>query len=295
MYDFQVEMQKIIAETEKHASESLARLDTNPDLAEAVRYAFFAGGKRIRPVFVTAFFNLCGGTDRVQALETALAIECVHTYSLIHDDLPGMDNDDYRRGRPTLHKRNNEATAILAGDGLLTLAFEKLSNVTPATLAVRLIGNLAQSAGFSGMVGGQFCDMFPETLDDLTPENRIDRIQSLKTGALLEVACIAGAMCANANQEKLNAARQYGARAGRAFQIRDDLLDVLGNSKETGKAVNKDERQGKFTYIQLYGIENTVERLKSEIIQAKQALEIFPADQRKFLEELAEYIGERAV
>lgn len=233
---------------------------------EAAKYAAMAGGKRLRPVIVLAFCRLCGG-DADKALPFACAIEMVHTYSLIHDDLPCMDNDDLRRGRPTCHKAFDEATAVLAGDGLLTAAFETAASAEnlPAETVLQCIRLLGRAAGMNGMIAGQVLDMGAEhrgiTFDELC------LLQSLKTGCLLWAACELGCTAAgNADEDMLAKAHEYGERLGLAFQIQDDLLDIEGDTVVLGKTTGKDARDEKSTFPSLLGPE-ACRRLASDLTE----------------------------
>ena len=219
---------------------------------EAMRYSLEAGGKRIRPVLVLEFCRICGGTQE-QAMAAACAIEMIHTYSLIHDDLPCMDNDDYRRGRLTNHKVYGEAMAVLAGDALLTDAFAlaasaQLPHAGDLGRAVRV---LAENAGSSGMVGGQVLDMLSQTRE--CSEDEVIAIQSRKTGALVKAACVLGVIVGGGTEEQILAASQFAECLGLAFQIRDDMLDVIGDAGELGKAVGMDAEKN--TFVRLYGLE----------------------------------------
>jgi farnesyl diphosphate synthase len=223
-------------------------------VCEAMRYAIFAGGKRLRP-FLTLKGAALFGVPEARALRAAAAIEMLHTYSLVHDDLPCMDDDDLRRGRPTTHKQFDEATAVLAGDALLTRAFEVLAGPeTHPNGAVRaeLVARLASAGGTSGMIGGQMMDM-------LAPERDYDMdgvilLQRMKTGALFEFSCEAGPILAEASAQDRQNLRDYARDLGLVFQITDDLIDVLGAPELAGKAVGKDQDQGKATLISLYGV-----------------------------------------
>ena len=214
-------------------------------LFEAVEYSLLAGGKRLRPIFALDFCRMCGG-DWKNAAPFAAAIEMIHTYSLIHDDLPCMDNDDFRRGRPTNHKVYGEAMAILAGDALLTDAFMVASTAQlaePKDMAFA-IGTLAECAGSMGMVGGQVLDIGSENRE-LTEQEVLD-IQTRKTGALISAACVLGAIAGGGSEEQVDAAARFAAGLGLAFQIRDDMLDVIGTQEEMGKGVGTDETKNTF-------------------------------------------------
>jgi farnesyl diphosphate synthase len=239
------------------ALEAILPVPSGPSgrVAEAMRYAIFAGGKRLRPFLLLECAALFDAPRR-QALRTAAAIEALHTYSLVHDDLPAMDDDDLRRGQPTVHRQFDEATAILAGDGLLTLAFEILGE--PAThpsaaVRIQLVSELAKAAGSGGMVGGQMIDMEAASRD-LDAEAIID-LQRKKTGALFEFSCVAGGLLGGAGPEDLAQLRAYARDFGLAFQICDDLIDVLGAAELAGKAVGKDQAQGKATLVSVWGVE----------------------------------------
>ncbi len=240
-------------------------------LASAMRYSVLAGGKRLRPVLCLMAAEAAGGNPRA-ALPAACALEIVHTYSLIHDDLPAMDDDDLRRGRPTCHKAFDEATAILAGDGLLTFAFELIARETkPASAAVGCVLVLAEAAGPEGMVGGQMADLQAEGRADGTPE-ALEAIHRRKTGALLRAALKMGAISAGASAEVLSSLDAYGRAVGLAFQIVDDLLDVQGDESKLGKRVGKDSGHGKWTYPGFLGVEGSRLRAKQLADEAVAAL-----------------------
>ncbi|MDO4271323.1 MAG: polyprenyl synthetase family protein [Eubacteriales bacterium] len=221
---------------------------------EAAKYSALAGGKRLRPVIVLAFCRLCGG-DAGNALPFACALEMIHTYSLIHDDLPCMDNDDLRRGRPTSHKVFGEAMAVLAGDGLLTRAFETAAESRlPAETVLRCVRLLARAAGMNGMIGGQVLDM--ESEHQKIPLDKLRLLQSLKTGCLIRAACELGCTAAGSEDEHtLAKARAYGEALGLAFQIQDDILDIEGDTAMLGKSTGKDEKSEKSTFPSLLGLE----------------------------------------
>jgi farnesyl diphosphate synthase len=267
-------------------------------LMEAMRYASLGGGKRLRPFLVVetaALFQV----RRERALMVGAALECVHCYSLAHDDLPAMDNDALRRGQPTVHKKFDEATAILAGDGLLTFAFDILSRPeTHPSAAVRiaLVNLLARAAGLGGMVGGQMLDLAAEgrfaagplTLDEV----EVTTLQAMKTGALLRFGCLAGAILGEASAEKREALDQYGSALGRAFQIADDLLDVEGDAAMVGKSTGKDAAAGKATLVGVLGAAEAKARLKTLVTQAEAALAPFGHD-GAVLKEAAHFVAER--
>ena len=237
-------------------------------VAEAMRYATLNGGKRLRPFLVVAGAQLFEVSEP-SARRTAAAVEMIHCYSLVHDDLPAMDDDDVRRGRPSCHVAFDEATAILAGDALLTYAFEALSAPeTHASAAVRceLVRGLAVAAGCGGMVGGQMIDLLAaeSTLDI----DGVTRLQKLKTGALIAFACEAGAILGEAGAEARAALAGYGHDLGLAFQIADDLLDIEGSEAETGKAVGKDAAAGKATFVGLLGVDGARDRARALVDRA---------------------------
>ena len=257
---------------------------------EAMRYSLLVGGKRIRPVLTLAFAELCGGSAQ-QALPFACAVEMVHTYSLIHDDLPCMDDDDLRRGKPTNHKVFGEAMALLAGDGLLTRAFEQaLAFSGPSSDAVRGASVLARCAGASGMVGGQCVDLSAQGKEvDLSLLQQMDQG---KTVALISAACQMGCIAAGAGDGQLEAARRYAEGLGMAFQIRDDILDVEGDAKTLGKNVGMDSARDKRNYVSLLGVEEAQRLVESHTDQAISALEDFAGD-TAFLRELAVSLATR--
>ena len=256
-------------------------------LLESMRYSLLAGGKRIRPVLVLEFCRVCGG-DWKSALPLAAAVEMVHTYSLIHDDLPCMDNDDYRRGKLTNHKVYGEARAILAGDALLTAAFDTITSADlPPRVMVKAVQILASSAGEQGMVGGQELDMEGEK-KTLSAEG-VRTIHRLKTGALIQAACCMGSVAAQADETRMDAARQYATAIGLAFQIRDDMLDVVGDASKLGKATNVDGNKN--TFVSIYGIEQCKVLIERENKRALAALEHF--EDTAFLEELTEMLASR--
>ncbi len=259
-------------------------------LAEAIRYSLFGAGKRLRPMLVLAATEACGG-DRDAALPAACAVEMVHAYSLVHDDLPAMDDDDLRRGQPTCHKKFNEAVAILTGDALLTLAFEVLATkIQPPQVAAKCCAALARAAGAAALVGGQADDLAGQFSDGGLAA--LEAIHRRKTGAMLLVSLRLGALVAGADQEQLAALDAYGERIGMAFQITDDLLDVRGDAAAMGKRVGKDSDHGKLTFPAVLGIEESVRRAGRLVEEACDALEPL-APNAEPLHALAHYILER--
>lgn len=253
MRNFEEQNKRYLDCIENYLDTQCFREDTAPqkELFQAMRYSLLAGGKRLRPIFVFDFCRMCGG-DWEKAVPFAAAIEMVHTYSLIHDDLPCMDNDDYRRGKLTNHKVFGEALAVLAGDGLLTAAFSQIAKAPfSAESKIQAVEILSDCAGEMGMVGGQVLDMKSEQRQ-CTKQEVLD-IQSRKTGALIRASCILGVIAAGGDAAQLTAADQFAANLGLAFQIRDDMLDVIGNAQELGKAVGVDGVKN--TFVQLYGID----------------------------------------
>ena len=250
-------------------------------LFDAMRYSLLAGGKRIRPILVLEFCRICGG-DAEKAMPFAAAIEMVHTYSLIHDDLPCMDNDDYRRGRLTNHKVFGEANAVLAGDALLTAAFGQLARAElPAERIGKAVELLSQRAGECGMVGGQVLDLAGEQL--VLTEEEIYNLHRLKTGALISASCQLGVIAAGGTQEQLDAADRYAEALGLAFQTRDDMLDVLGDAGKMGKATGMDENKN--TFVRLYGVGACSRLIEKETQKSIEALGVF--EDSEFLKELS--------
>jgi farnesyl diphosphate synthase len=239
---------------------------------EAMRYAVFAGGKRLRPFLVLSCAKLFDVAPE-RALRVGAAIEAMHTYSLVHDDLPCMDDDDLRRGRPTVHVAFDEATAVLAGDALLTFAFEILSDHDThpsAEVRCRLTSKLAEAAGSNGMIGGQMIDM--QATERPLDDGSIITLQRMKTGALFDFCCQAGAILGEADEEHRNRLRDYARDFGLVFQITDDLLDVLGTTEKTGKSVGKDKDQGKATLVSVYGVEGARREAEKLVQRAIAAL-----------------------
>ena len=256
---------------------------------DAMRYALFAGGKRLRPFLVVMTSRLFS-VEEENAIRVAAAIECLHTYSLIHDDLPAMDNDDIRRGKPSVHRKFDEATAVLAGDALLTLCFEILSDVkthSDPEIRCELIATLSRAVGALGMVGGQMIDLKSENQSLI--ENEINRMQQMKTGALIVFSCEAGAILAQVKGKRRDALKHYGRDIGLAFQIVDDLLDIERSSLDIGKTAGKDIRAGKATIVSLIGAGNAKIKADKLINQAIKGLEIFD-DKANILRSLAAFV-----
>jgi len=301
---FAARLNAAATETERLLDRLLSAAPADGEIArphrviEAMRYASLGGGKRLRP-FLTVETAMLFGVRREHALMAGAAIELVHCYSLVHDDLPAMDDDDLRRGRPTVHKAFDEATAILAGDGLLTFAFDVLARPDThpdAAVRIALVTGLARNAGLGGMVGGQMLDLAAEGRfgRNDTPQGEQDvlRLQAMKTGAILRFCCDAGAILGNASQAKRNAVSRYGQAIGQAFQIADDLLDVESDTATLGKAAGKDAAHGKATLVDLLGRDGARARLAQLVAEAEQALAPFGAD-AAILKDAARFVAER--
>jgi geranylgeranyl diphosphate synthase, type II len=259
-------------------------------LHASMRYSIFAGGKRVRPILDILACRAVGGSDEA-AMPSACALECVHTYSLIHDDLPAMDDDDLRRGRPSNHKAFDEATAILSGDALLTLAFEIITTHTddPA-VASRTVNELARASGWAGMVGGQEADLLAEGV--VATEEALRFVHERKTGALIRAAVRCGAIAGGASDEQLDALTVYAEHIGLAFQIADDILDETATSEQLGKTAGKDKDANKLTFPAVYGLEQSRAEGQRIVDAAKAALEPF-GDAATPLSDLADFIISR--
>ncbi len=273
-------------------------LDTYRDeykvIFDSMRYSVENGGKRVRPLLTLLFCDACGG-DVKKALPLADAVEYIHTYSLIHDDLPCMDNDDFRRGKPSNHKVYGEAFALLAGDGLLTAAFERITDCHKAGLydaevAVNAISTLSHLAGSRGMIGGQVIDLQNENNKDADFEN-LKLMDNLKTGALIEAACVMGCIVAGADSEKLAAASEFAQKIGLAFQIKDDILDVTSTLEKLGKMAGSDAQNGKSTYVTLLGVDECQKLVDKLTDEAMCALDVF--ENNDALIEYAKYLADR--
>ncbi len=265
--------------------------DGGDGLREAMRYSLLAGGKRIRPMLVLEFCRICGG-DIYSALPVALGIEMLHTYSLIHDDLPCMDNDELRRGMPTNHVKFGECNATLAGDALQAEAFASvLSADISAPARARCAAILAEAAGSKGMCAGQYLDL-NEAVFPAMDESALYEIHKYKTGALLKAACMMGVAAAEGTEEQIDAAGEYGAAVGMAFQIRDDILDATSSAEVLGKMPGSDAKEGKLTYYSLFGEEECVKRIEHYTLKAQKSLECF--ENTEFLLDLAAMLSRRS-
>lgn len=257
---------------------------------EAMRYSLLGGGKRLRAALLLAFYEACGGSGE-EAMPFACALEMVHAYSLIHDDLPCMDDDDLRRGKPSCHKAYGEANALLAGDALLTHAFDLMLHAkTEATKLLKAAACLSEAIGCFGMIGGQVMDLANEESDSVD-EARLRATDALKTGALIKAACQMGCILAGA-EEKLPAAEEYAEKIGLAFQITDDILDVTSSTEELGKPVGSDKEQNKATYVSLYGIEEAKQISAQLLDEAKMSISNAGLS-GDFLPDMADYILKR--
>lgn len=278
------DMQTYVAHIEKYLSTCFDFYAFEPQhvLFDSMRYSLLGGGKRLRPVFVFDFCRMSGGCWP-DATPFAAAVEMIHTYSLIHDDLPSMDNDDYRRGRPTNHKVYGEATAILAGDAMLTAAFGHLVNAQdiPDSAKLRAVSYLSRCAGECGMVGGQVLDIMSEERG--CTEEEILNIQNRKTGALIKAACVLGVLAGGGTAQQEFAAMEFAEHLGLAFQIRDDMLDVIGDARKLGKATGMDETKN--TFVRLWGLETCEKLVKEHTDAAVRALDAF--EDSGFMKELA--------
>lgn len=295
MAGFKEKMSEYIRRTEENLrkyNQITPEAQPQHDLIDAMNYSLEAGGKRIRPVLVYAFCEACGG-DMHLAAAPAAAIEMIHTCSLIHDDLPAMDDDDFRRGRPSCHKAFGEAMAILAGDALTVLPFGVIAEDTVLSdfQKISIIARLAKAVGRDGMIGGQVIDIENEQRDDVDEANLRNMYRN-KTGQLIAVSCVMGCICAGvSDEETLDAAADYGYKLGLAFQIIDDILDVTSTTEELGKPVGSDEEANKTTFVTLHGVEKA-QKIADEITsQARACLERFGND--SFLCELTDMLLSR--
>ncbi len=287
---FKKELEQYVEFTEKSLKKfSLkSKLGLQATVADAMDYSLEAGGKRIRPVLLLAFCRICGG-DPEKAAAPAAAIEMIHTFSLIHDDLPCMDNDDFRRGKPSCHKKFGEACAVLAGDALAIRPFQIIANdeYLDNEKKVKLISELAFSSGAAGMIGGQIIDMENEQREKIDEAN-LSEMYSLKTGMLIKTSCIMGCIAAGASEKQIKAAEEYASSLGLAFQIIDDILDVTADEKLLGKPVGSDAEENKTTFVTLFGINEAKAEAKRLTEKALKILDEF--DNSEFLKGLTEYL-----
>lgn len=287
------ELKKRIKEIDNALERFLTKEKNSQDkIYEAAKYSLFAGGKRLRPMLMLECYKMCGGNDEKSVMPFACGMEMIHTYSLIHDDLPAMDNDDYRRGKPTNHKVFGEAMAILAGDALLNYAFETALSAKRVddTLKLRAISEMANSSGWDGMIGGQVVDLESEgkkiSLDELR------YIHRLKTGALIKASCKIGAILAGADSDTISRVERYAENLGIAFQIQDDILDVIADETELGKPVGSDEKNEKSTYVTICGLDKAREYSKEYTDKSLDELEAF-GEKNEFLKKLTQYLLNR--
>lgn len=268
-------MTDYIKQTEQALYDYLPDLNCREkELIESMKYSLEAGGKRVRPNLVFSFNELCNGKTEA-AVPFAYAVEMIHTYSLIHDDLPCMDNDDMRRGKPSCHKQFGEETALLAGDALLTHAFEIAADCDlPDDRKIMAISLLSQNSGVCGMIGGQVIDLITEKNDNPSLRELLT-VYKLKTGALISAACLMGCISAGANDEQLAAASKFAYSLGIAFQIQDDILDIIGDEEKLGKPVGSDKENNKTTYAMITGIEKAKEDVKRLTESAVRQLDYF--------------------
>ncbi|HKB56365.1 MAG TPA: polyprenyl synthetase family protein [Lacunisphaera sp.] len=322
--DFTAQLQAYRERIERGLDELVPAVGTRPArLHAAMRYSLQAGGKRLRPVLVLAAADLfapagekasqirnlksqitqstgSGSKSKIEnpkskiqdALPAAVALECLHTYSLIHDDLPCMDNDDLRRGRPTAHKQFDEATALLAGDALLTLAFQLIARHYPADAGLALTRELADAAGSERLIGGQMEDLLAEKKADTTA-GELEFIHLNKTAAMLTAALVAGGLCGGANEKQLATLREAGRHLGLAFQIVDDILDATADTKTLGKTAGKDAKSGKTTYVKVHGLDASRRHAREQSDAAKSALARLP-DGAPFITTLVENMAKRS-
>jgi farnesyl diphosphate synthase len=298
--DFAKRLDKTAEETETLLAKLLSDTLEADEIArpkrvmDAMRYSSLGGGKRLRPFLVVESAAVFG-VPRESALLAGAALECIHCYSLIHDDLPAMDNSDLRRGRPTLHKKTDDATAILAGDALLTLAFDIITRDQihrDPTVRLLLTRALARASGIGGMVGGQMLDLAGEgRFGDREPVD-VARLQQMKTGALLRFGCIAGALLGQASPKEYQALDDYGKALGEAFQIADDLLDVEGDAAALGKPAGADAALGKTTFVTQLGVEGAKQRVRDLLARGDSALSIF-GERGDVLRATSRFVAER--
>lgn len=290
--EFNIELQNRVQEIEKILKQYLPQeVGFQKTVVEAMEYSLMAGGKRLRPLLIWESYRLFGGKNKTEIEPFMAAMEMIHTYSLVHDDLPAMDDDMYRRGRKTTHVVYGEAMGILAGDGLLNYGFEVASqaflDVTTLKKATQAFMVLARKAGIYGMIGGQAVDV--ENCDRPMEKDKLDFIYQLKTGALIEASMMIGAIMADCTDAQLKKAEEIGKKIGLAFQIQDDILDVIGDEAEIGKPLHSDEKNHKTTYVTIFGIEKAKSLVKQLSTEALDALHTCPQE-NVFLEALIQYL-----
>ncbi len=264
------------------------------EVMQAMEYSLLSPGKRIRPILAIEFCRMCKGNFE-NLYEIACCIELIHCFSLIHDDLPCMDDDDYRRGLPSCHKKFGEAEALLAGDALNTLPFEIIANAykdskISAEIAVKLVDELSHAVGINGMIGGQAFDMYSVKMKNFNIQN-LNLLHELKTCRLIEASCVIGCIMANADEATIEDARAYGKRLGYAFQITDDILDVEGNFDDLGKPIGSDKENGKITYVSLVGLDKAKDVARHQTLEALKILEKF--DNNELMVDLTTYLLNR--
>ncbi len=266
-----------------------AKDNLQKDIYEMMRYALMAGGKRLRPVLMLSVCKMCGG-DIEEALPFACAMEMIHTYSLVHDDLPAMDDDDLRRGAPTCHVKFGEANAILTGDALLNKAFEVMAEhgAKNPQKALKVMSVIAKSSGTDGMIGGQLLDIENGAMS----QERLEYVDSLKTGAIIKSSCVAGAIFADATNEEIKACEDFAHHLGIAFQICDDILDVTGTQEDLGKPIGSDSEMERTTYVKTFGLDGAKALLDEHTDKALKAIAVF-GDKANFLCELTKYLASR--
>lgn len=290
--DFETQTEEYIRLINRRLDELVpTRENLQKPIYEAMRYSLLAGGKRIRPMLALGVCHMLGG-DINDALDFACGLECIHTYSLIHDDLPCMDNDDLRRGKPTCHMAFDEATALLAGDALLNCAFEIMSSAkVKPEITVNIIREVSHLSGTEGMIGGQVVDLANENRS-VIDESVLAYTYERKTAALIKAAAAIGADCAEALEEEKKKIFEFAENLGLAFQIKDDILDCLGDEKLLGKPIGSDEENDKKTFVTALGIQGAERRLETATNMAKEALDMF-GEKSEFLRNLADFLLER--
>lgn len=295
MEQFKAQLQERVSYIEKVIKTYLPKEEGfQKTVLEAMNYSVLAGGKRLRPMLILETYRLCGGKEESEIAPFMAAMEMIHTYSLVHDDLPAMDDDDYRRGRKTTHVVYGEAMGILAGDALLNYAFEvaaeSFEDETQLKKATKAYRVLAQKAGIYGMIGGQVVDV--ENCDRPLEKEKLDFIYELKTGALIEASMMIGAIMAGADEQTVEQVRKIAAKIGLAFQIQDDRLDVIGQEEQIGKPLNSDEKNHKVTYVTLFGAEKAKEMVEQLSKEALEMLHGFSV-RNQYLEELILFLIDR--